>query len=395
MSVEHKSTPCCGGQPLTALQTLPCCDQQKTGSPELPSSGPSSESGQVAPGEALSSFHPRPYWVRGFVNTAAGDIPLIETSLVFRDISGSWKARWGVNRMNYKISPGLYGVGNPDDTSPVLVTANYKMSFDRLRKELSGLDAWVMVIDTKGINVWCAAGKGTFGTEEIVKRINTVHLSRIVSHRLIIVPQLGAPGVAAHEVRKQSGFQVVYGPVRARDIKKFLDAGMKAAREMRCVEFGFFDRFVLTPIEVVSTLKPLAVITAALLVAHMAGLISISFSGLYPFIGAILIGAIISPVLLPWIPGRAFSLKGWLMGLLWASVVLYLKGVSFQGSGVFSALALFLILPPISAFLALNFTGASTYTSLSGVKREMRFAMPAIVASASAGIVLWLTGLVI
>lgn len=297
--------------------------------------------------------------------------------------------------MNYKISPGLYGVGNPDDTSPVLVTANYKMSFDSLRKELSGLDAWVMVIGTNGINVWCAAGKGTFGTEEIVKRINVVRLSRIVFHRTIIVPQLGAPGVAAHEVRKQSGFKVVYGPVRACDIKEFLDADMKATREMRVVQFGFFDRLFLTPIEVVGTLKPLAMIAAALFIAHVAGLITVSFSGLYPFIGAILIGAVISPVLLPWIPGHAFSLKGWFMGLLWATVVLYLKGGLFQYDGIFNSLTLLLLLPAISAFLALNFTGASTYTSLSGVKSEMRFAMPAIITSASVGIVLWLAGLFI
>lgn len=383
MSVENKSGPCCGGQPSTVFKILPCCDQQKTKGPELPSSGPS------------SPFRSRPYWIRGFVDTAAGQIPLIDTSLVFRDISGAWKARWGIHRMNYKISPGLYGVGNPDDTSPVLVTANYKMSFDSLRKELSGLDAWVMVIGTNGINVWCAAGKGTFGTEEIVKRINVVRLSRIVFHRTIIVPQLGAPGVAAHEVRKQSGFKVVYGPVRACDIKEFLDADMKATREMRVVQFGFFDRLFLTPIEVVGTLKPLAMIAAALFIAHVAGLITVSFSGLYPFIGAILIGAVISPVLLPWIPGHAFSLKGWFMGLLWATVVLYLKGGLFQYDGIFNSLTLLLLLPAISAFLALNFTGASTYTSLSGVKSEMRFAMPAIITSASVGIVLWLAGLFI
>ena len=78
--------------------------------------------------------------------------------------------------MNYTVNPGLCRVGNPDDASPALVTANYKMSFDRLRKELSGLDAWIMVLDTKGINVWCAAGKGTFGTEEAVRKIGEVGL---------------------------------------------------------------------------------------------------------------------------------------------------------------------------------------------------------------------------
>lgn len=69
--------------------------------------------------------------------------------------------------MGYTIDPGLYALGNPDESSPVLVTANYKLTFDRLRQSLPKLDAWVLVLDTKGINVWCAAGKGTFGTGEV------------------------------------------------------------------------------------------------------------------------------------------------------------------------------------------------------------------------------------
>ena len=157
--------------------------------------------------------------------------------------------------MNYKINPGLYAVGTPDNTSPVLVTANYKLTFDALRKELFELNAWILVLDTKGINVWCAAAKGTFATKELVTRIAEVKLSQIVSHKTVIVPQLGAVGISAHEVSKNSGFKVIYGPVRAKDIKEFIDSGMKATKEMRTVKFNVYDRLVLTPIELVCSLK--------------------------------------------------------------------------------------------------------------------------------------------
>lgn len=388
MSGENEKGRCCTEQTSAVPGAQPCCGGPVTGAVEFPLYNPAQESGPPV-------FSPRPHWIKGFVETAAGRIPLVDTPLVFRDISGGWKARWGINRMNYKIPPGLYGVGNPNDTSPVLVTANYKMSFDNLRKELAGLDAWIMVIDTNGINVWCAAGKGTFGTAEIVKRLGAVRLSRAVSHRTIILPQLGAPGVAAHEVRRLSGFRVVYGPVRARDIKEFLGSGMKATREMRIVEFGFLDRLFLTPIELVGIRKPLVIVAAAAFIAHLAGLITISLSSLYPFIGAILIGTVATPALLPWIPGRAFALKGWFLGLLWTLAVIYVKDGSFSRESLFNSLALLLVLPSISAFQAMYFTGASTYTSLSGVKKEIRFAMPAIVASASAGVASWLAGLFI
>ena len=392
MSVENESSPSCGGQPSTVSKAQPYGGGQKTSGMEFPLYSPIPKPGPVDPGLASLSFCPRPYWIRGFVDTAAGKIPLVNTSLVFRDIAGSWKARWGINRMDYKISPGLYGVGNPDDTSPVLVTANYKMSFDRLRRELSGLDAWIMVIDTKGINVWCAAGKGTFGTDELVRRIAMVGLPHVVSHRTLILPQLGAPGVAAHEVRKQSGFKVVYGPVMACDIKTFLKADMKATAEMRAIRFGFLDRLILTPIEVVAILKPMAIIAAILLIARISGLKAVTYSALYPFIGSVLIGAVVAPALLPWIPGRPFSCKGWLMGLVWTILVLSLHWGFFQPYGTLNAMAFLFLLPAISAFLTLNFTGASTYTSLSGVKKEMRFALPAIITSASAGVALWLVG---
>ncbi len=126
-----------------------------------------------------------------FVVQNGREIPRVPTGLCFAERLGGWKVRWGLRRMKYAVEPGIYAVGNPDGDSVVLVSSNYKLSFDALRKELRGLDAWIIVLDTEGINVWCAAGKGTFGTDEIVSRIGLVELEKIVNHRKIILPQLG------------------------------------------------------------------------------------------------------------------------------------------------------------------------------------------------------------
>lgn len=326
-------------------------------------------------------------WIRGSISTPAGDIPRVETALSFQDIFESWKARWGIRRMHLQVKPGLYGVGNPDSHSPVIVSANYKMSFDRLRKELGGMNAWIMVLDTKGINVWCSAGKGTFGTDEVVKRIEKVGLLKVISHRKLILPQLSAPGVAAHEVTKRSGFKVIYGPVKARDIPQFVKAGLKATPEMRIVRFPFLDRTALSPMELVGSIKPVVIIFGALLALHFLKLWTFSISDFVPYLGAILVGALLVPAFLPWIPGRAFALKGWLLGIVWA------LGVNIYYGWLFSAfpswkqsLVYFLLLPAISSFLALNFTGSSTYTSLSGVVREMKLALPLIIVSAGLGV---------
>lgn len=326
-------------------------------------------------------------WISGRLLAAGVNVPLVNSRLTFRDTLGSWKARWDINRMNYRVEPGLYGVGHPDSNSPVLVTANYKMSFDRLRCELNHIDAWIMVLDTKGVNVWCAAGKGTFGTAEIVERIARVKLDQVVSHRTIIIPQLGAPGIAAHQVRQQSGFKVIYGPVRAEDLPAFLKAGMKAAAEMRRVHFNLADRLVLIPVEIVSLIRPLSIVSLLLLMMQLAGLFTVSWSMVYPFLGAALIGGAVVPALLPLIPGRSFAWKGCLLGIIWAILVVMNEGLLQAGfHGILQGIGYVTILPAISTYLALNFTGASTYTSLSGVSKEMKIAVPAMLAATGVGI---------
>jgi len=339
-------------------------------------------------------------YVTGAVNTAAGSVPVVATSLSRGDRIGSWKARWGMGRMSYTIPPGLYATGAATAESPVLVTANYKMSFDRIRVALAGVDAWILVLDTKGINVWCAAGKGTFGTDELIHQISETHLSEVVSHRTVLVPQLGAVGVSAAAVRKGSGFRVAFGPVRAEDLPEFLGAGQKATPEMRRVRFPMWERVVLAPVELVMGAKYAALIAAALVILSGLGpgfyaMDRIFHVGLATggfVILAFLASSILTPALLPWLPGRAFALKGTWIGIGVATLAWWVTrdapGLTVTLPGTISW---FLLLPALSSFIAMNFTGASTYTSLSGVYKEMRLAVPLQIAGAVVGLGLWVT----
>lgn len=305
--------------------------------------------------------------------------------------------RWGLGRMRYRVAPGLYAVGSPEASSPVLVTANYKMTFDLLRQELAGVNAWLLVLDTKGINVWCAAGKGTFGTAEVIRRVTECRLAELISHRILVLPQLGAPGVAAHEVRKSCGFQVIYGPVRAADLPAFLAAGMRATPAMRRVTFTVRERFVLTPVEIVSMWK--TVLWGGLLLLLLGGIgprifsidtaISRGAAAIAAGLAGVVTGAVLVPVLLPWLPGRMFAVKGALVGLL-----LSLAGLLLFGSrlGVLNSAALLFTLPAVAAWCAMNFTGSTPFTSPSGVEREMRRTLPWQAAALLAGGACWLAG---
>jgi hypothetical protein len=302
--------------------------------------------------------------------------------------------------MHYTVDPGLYALNSPTADSPVLVTANYKMSFDRLRESLPGFSAWVLVLDTVGINVWCAAGKGTFGTGELINRLEGSRLSEVVSHRQLILPQLAGPGVAAHEVTKRTKWHVVYGPVKAADLQAFIDRGFAATREMRAKSFTLPERTVLIPFELVSACKIALPVLAALFV------ISLAVSGLsrpyamrYTQLGAqilassILAGAVCIPLFLPWLPGRAFSLKGFLAGIITVFAVLGLSGGLYR-LGTLGLLTWVFAVPALSAYFAMNFTGCSTFTSLSGVRKEMRWALPLEIAGVAISLILWLAALV-
>jgi acetyl-CoA decarbonylase/synthase complex subunit gamma len=336
------------------------------------------------------------------LETDLGEVSRVRTRLTLRDRLGTLMVRSGIGRGRYAVPPGLYAAGSPTSESPVFVSANYKLSFDRLRSVLGGRDSWILVLDTKGINVWCAAGKGTFGTAEIVRRVESSRLAQVVSHRKLVVPQLGAPGVAAHEVHEATGFRVVYGPVRAEDLPAFLDARMTATPEMREVRFPLRDRLILVPVELVTGARYSLPAAAALLLLgglssggySLASLARTGVPSAALVLATFLTAQVLGPALLPWLPGRAFALKGAVLGI---ALVSALSASGGPGPGVFVSwvhlAAWFALAPTITSFVLMSFTGASTYTSLSGVLREMRFAVPAQIAAGSVGLALWLTGL--
>jgi hypothetical protein len=341
-------------------------------------------------------------WLEGTVSTPVGEIPRVSATLRPRDHLGAWKVRWGIGRLHYRIAPGLYAVGSPTPESPVLVSANYKLSFDRLRSRLAGRNAWLLVLDTRGINVWCAAGKGTFGTEELVQRIAAVRLDGIVTHRTLIVPQLGATGVCAHEVKNRSGFKVVFGPVQAEDLPAFLDTDLKATPKMRQITFPFSHRIVLIPVEIVGGAKLALLVAAGLILLSGLGgegysparLLSVGLTSALLWLGAVLAAAALVPALLPWLPGRAFAIKGAAVGAIYIFAVAWYASAhpGIFASGPAAAAWLFIILA-VTSFIGMNFTGASTYTSLSGVLKEMKIAVPWQIGFAVIGAGLWIAGL--
>ncbi len=325
--------------------------------------------------------------------TPTGPVRRVRHEWTWRDWAGALKMRLAIGRMSYAVPPGLYASGNPSDESPVLVTGNYKLTLDHLRRAIRGVDAWLLVLDTRGINVWCAAGKGTFGTAELINRIATCRLSELVTHRTVVLPQLGAPGVAAHQVLAGSGFRVVYGPVRAADLPEFLAAGMRATDAMRTVTFRLSERMAVVPVEIVHWAGWLVGMVAGCSIAAAVGAGDYSWRGGAASAIRLLIafggGLVLGPALFPWLPGRAFAAKGVFAGIpalaiMAAAGLLPLATLTqkMQGAGWV------LVTLGLSSFLMLGYTGSSPCTSFSGTLRETRIGVRLQCAAGAAGLLL-------
>jgi acetyl-CoA decarbonylase/synthase complex subunit gamma len=165
---------------------------------------------------------------------------------------------------------------------------------------------------------------------------------------------------------------------------------MRKDEGMSRVRFDLGDRLAVVPIELVGSWKVLlpAVLLAAVTGAlERRGVDARVLLDAAPFLLAVLAGAALTPALLPFLPFRSFSLKGAAVGL--AATAAWVAATGMTG---WDAAFVLLAGTAVCSFLAINFTGASTYTSQSGVLREMKAALPVLIAATVLGVAARLVG---
>ncbi len=319
----------------------------------------------------------------------ASEIIKTTSEISLRDKFDHFLARMAYKRSSHIVEPGLYAIGTPGKRSPVFVTANYTLSFNALRSSLKGIDGYILVLDTKGVNVWCAAGKKTFSTEELLRKVESTQLEEVVDHKKLILPQLSAPGINSNEFRRNSRFSVKFGPVRATDIPEYLENGI--SDEMRKVHFPLRDRLVLIPVEFILSFIPALILGVGFYFLG-GGTMALSF------FAATLAGIVIFPILLPVLPTYNFASKGYILGSIVSLPFIFLV-FRHPEYGILEktirSLSYLLIMPSITAFLSLNFTGSSTFTSKYGVKKEIFRYFPLMAYTVIIGLVMSVAALII
>jgi 2-polyprenyl-3-methyl-5-hydroxy-6-metoxy-1,4-benzoquinol methylase len=251
-----------------------------------------------------------------------------------------------------KVKTGLYAVGHPDPNSPVLVTGNFDLTVRRLVRAIDGrLDAWVLVADSAGINVWCAAGGGYFTAEKVIAAMKAAHLERVVNHHALILPQLCANGVDGWRIRQETGWGVHWGPVRAEDLPAYLGAKRRKTDEMRWVRFPVKDRLEMVTVTL-GFYGLLILLPTWIFWRGMFWPVTISLAGISYFYA----------VVHPWLPGR----DGLYKSIPLAAIVL---------AGFFLYASLWNPLPTARIFhWTIGLTGLSVFTGaeLQGMSPLMR-----------------------
>jgi hypothetical protein len=277
----------------------------------------------------------------------------------------------------YTVIPGLYFTGDKyDKKTPLLVTCNFLSTVILLYRRIRPLNVRLIVVDTKGINVWCSSSGGRFSSQEIINKLNMYDRNILTdSQELeIIIPKLSLSGVKLSELRKNK-IRPIIGPILAEDLKQYLNYPPYKDCVEDSVQFGIKSRLY--------TVVPTMI--QFFWYAVLMGLVVFVFNTLFktgfhwqimPIVMAI---SFFYPILFPWLPGKRFAVKGISLAIAFSLYAIYL----YMAKIILLPLMLFYVtfIFGTSIFLALSYTGNSSVSNYSKVKKEVIHFLPLSVVS--------------
>jgi len=217
------------------------------------------------------------------------------------------------------VEPGLRKIGKPGKDSPVFVTCNFHLTVRRVEKALSSMDVWLLVAPSKGINVWCAACGGELTAPSVMSVLKTSRISDKLSQRHLILPQFSAPGVDIRVLKKETGFNAVFGPAYAKDIPEYMKKNGEKTQDMCLAKYNLCFR-----LEMLLSMNTIiwAIIVGIMFLIHPAWLLK--FSLLFWGAGIALYAGY------PWLPSNS----GWLKGLILSLLIIVVISLGGFSSGI-------------------------------------------------------------
>ena len=118
-----------------------------------------------------------------------------------------------------QVESNIYPVGEPDETSPVVVTTNFALTFFMVSSEIdsAGVNAHLAIVEAEGMSVLTAWSAGKFNAQIIAKSMKEMKLEEKVNHRKLIIPGYVA-SLQGELEDEMPGWEILVGPQEASDI---------------------------------------------------------------------------------------------------------------------------------------------------------------------------------
>jgi hypothetical protein len=278
---------------------------------------------------------------------------------------------------NVPIEPGLYKSGNPNKKSPIIATANYAYTFIKVMRDLEGFDAWILCIDSNGINVWCAARGNDFGNDQLLEVVEATGVKNLTDNKTIILPQLSAGGVSKPKLPEKSEkfpFEIKYGPVWSKHLEEYLTMYPKKKPEkMKRAKFTLTHRTRAGITHTTFLMRKIFLLPLLLLLISFLGLDIINMINKTWIIGDILFWIIFPNILLIFFYPisnftRNFIIKSIFFGFINAFSLSLISWI-FQKSFLYISLN-FIFFIWIGFFTSMSFSGYTMSTNPREIRDE-------------------------
>jgi acetyl-CoA decarbonylase/synthase complex subunit gamma len=153
--------------------------------------------------------------------------------IVLSDLAGESIFPLLLQRLNIYTDPqrpmttkeGIYPINNPDESSPILVTSNFSLTYFIVSGEIenSRVPSWLCVMDTEGLSVMTAWAAGKFVGDLVGSFIKKSGIAEKVNHKKLIIPGYAASILGDLE-EELPGWEIIIGPREAAHLPVLLKA---------------------------------------------------------------------------------------------------------------------------------------------------------------------------
>jgi acetyl-CoA decarbonylase/synthase complex subunit gamma len=125
-------------------------------------------------------------------------------------------------RVPLQVEEGVYEIGAPNDSSPVLLTSNFSLTYFNVAgdTESSKVPSYIVVTYTEGLSVMTAFAAGKLTPESVKKTLDEVKVDGRVNHKKMIIP--GMIARMSGKLEEITGWEIMVGPRESTGIPKYL-----------------------------------------------------------------------------------------------------------------------------------------------------------------------------